>query len=285
MFVRNPVFAGTFYPEKKEEIKSLIDRLFAQGPKKTPYKISPGKKILGVISPHAGYAYSGRTAAYAYYELSKTRPKTVVIIGPNHSGLGNNEISLLDFGSYKTPLGDVAIDSDAAKVIIENSNAASDFLAHSQEHSIEVQLPFLQYIYEGHDFKIVPIVLSSPSLSELERLAGAIRKLSDYAVVVSSDFTHYGRSYGYTPFKKATKEALFEHDSRAIDFIMHRDARAFYEASKNTTICGKDGIVVLTLLARELNAKPKFLNYSTSAETSSDYENIVGYASLSFEMK
>lgn len=285
MFVRKPAFAGMFYPEDPLQIKALIEKCFSEGSGKTPYKEDQGKRVLGVIAPHAGYAYSGKTAAYSYYELSKTRPKTVILLGPNHSGVGSSRMAILDFGDYETPLGRVSVNSEISKKLIETSEVESDFLAHSQEHSLEVELPFLQYIY-GQKFSIVPIVLSSPSYDDLLELAESITKLDEFnecVIIASSDFTHYGPEYGYTPFKRGSKEALLSHDEKAIDYILHHDAKNFYDLSRKSTICGRDGITVLTLISKITRAKNKFLNYSTSSEVSGDYNNVVAYASISFE--
>ena len=159
--IRRPTVAGQFYEGDAEALRAQIKNCFLHdlGPKKLPnvnLHIHP-RNIVGMICPHAGYMYSGPVAASAFYELALDgKPDTVVLMGPNHTGYGS-ALSLMNEGVWRTPLGDVEIDAEMANEIIHETNLIDvDELAHRHEHSIEVQLPFLQFLY-GNTFKIVPI--------------------------------------------------------------------------------------------------------------------------------
>ena len=151
MKVRHPSQAGTFYAGSPTTLRSEVENCFKHkyGPGRTPeVKKDKPRKIVGIVVPHAGYMYSGHIAAHSYLTLgSDGTPKTVVLLGPNHTGMGSG-VSILTEGAWRTPLGDVAIDSDMADQIWRASQIIDvDEEAHRFEHSIEVQLPFLQYLY------------------------------------------------------------------------------------------------------------------------------------------
>ena len=153
MSIRHPVVAGAFYPATPKKIEESIENCFLHnlGPKKLPSEVSKNnsKEIKGVVLPHAGYMYSGPAAAHGYFELAREKPpKTVLILSPNHTGFGT-PVSIWGEGRWETPLGSVSINKEIAQRIKENTSIASfDQNAHLREHSIEVHLPFLQYIYK-----------------------------------------------------------------------------------------------------------------------------------------
>ena len=163
MQVRTPAVAGMFYPKTQQELRSTIRDCFLHsfGPGKLP-PFPDGKNTIGVICPHAGYMYSGPIAAYSYYAISSLKPDLVIIIGPNHWGIGCNIAAMKD-AVWRTPLGDVEVDTDAALEINKVSkNVELDFFSHTRDHSLEVQIPMLQEIY-SHKFKILPIILIDQS--------------------------------------------------------------------------------------------------------------------------
>ena len=160
--IRRPIVASQFYEGDAEALKAQITDCFLNplGPGKLPailYHQTQPRRIVGLICPHAGYLYSGPVAAHAFYELAQDgKPDTVVLLGPNHTGYGS-ALSLMREGKWRTPLGDVEIDTKLADEILhETSIVDIDETAHRYEHSLEVQLPFLQFLY-GDAFKIVPI--------------------------------------------------------------------------------------------------------------------------------
>ncbi|MBC7129952.1 AmmeMemoRadiSam system protein B, partial [Candidatus Bathyarchaeota archaeon] len=160
MKVRHPYVAGAFYEASPQLLRKQIEQCFLHklGPKATPQVADNGpRRIIGLISPHAGYMYSGPVAAHAYYSLAMDgRIDLAVILGPNHSGYGS-ALAIMREGVWRTPLGDVEVDREVADEIVKLSNIVDvDEVAHRYEHSIEVQIPFLQYIYDSA-FRIVPV--------------------------------------------------------------------------------------------------------------------------------
>ncbi len=273
LFIREPVASGVFYPSEPNELKKELKKLFG----KEIYKEREGH-LNGLISPHAGYLYSGKVAGKVYYRLSKYKKRTFIIIGPNHTGIGE-DISISINASYWTPLGKVKIDQKVGKRICEKLNIEPDFLGHAKEHSIEVQLPFLQYIYG--DIKIVPITIKSANLSTLKKL-GKIISEENATIIASSDFTHYGEVYGYTPFEDPKIE-IREYDLKAIEYIQKLDVDGFYDYAINSTICGYMAITALLEAMKQRNADPEFITYATSGDITGDYSNVVGYAGLIFK--
>ena len=265
--MRVPAVAGYFYPSGKKELERMLASFFDEAKK----EVKERENIIGIVVPHAGYIYSGLTAAYAYASLSKNLRKTFVIIGPNHTGYGS-EVSVYPSGKWKTPLGEVEVDSEFVKEILKNCKfAEEDEAAHIYEHSIEVQLPFLQFLY-GNEFKIVTICLMNQSLEVAECLANALIKIGkDFLIVVSSDLNHY-ESYEVTQRK----------DMELINAIISLDLKNFYKTLKNSNIsaCGYGAIATLMSLTKKLNGKIELLRYSTSAEVSKDYSAVVGYSAL-----
>lgn len=274
---RKPAVAGTFYPGSKKQIEETLDSFFSSPEVNS---ISPAKDILGIVSPHAGYIYSGKTAAYGYSRLREIgKNATFVIMGPNHYGIGP-EVSIYPSGEWETPLGKVEIDKEFIDKICNvcNGDIMLDGSAHLYEHSIEVQVPFLQYLF-GNKFKIVPICMLNQSISVANAVSDFLfqtYKEMDKKVffIASSDFSHY------VPEKKAK-----ENDSLAIDKIKSLDVKGFYETigKKQISICGYGPISTLMFLSKKLGySNVNLLKYSTSADTTGDKEAVVGYASIEF---
>ncbi|MDE1866545.1 MAG: AmmeMemoRadiSam system protein B, partial [Thaumarchaeota archaeon] len=194
MQIRTPAVAGMFYPKAQQELRSNIRECFLHnfGPGKLPPSTND-ENIIGVIVPHAGYMYSGPIAANSYYAISSLRPDLVIIIGPNHWGIGCDIAAMKD-GLWRTPLGDVEVDTHTAIEINKISkNIELDFFSHTRDHSLEVQVPMLQEIY-SHKFKILPIILIDQSYNAAKEIGMAISKISrgkKTMIVGSSDFTHY----------------------------------------------------------------------------------------------
>ncbi len=220
--------------------------------------------------------FSGACAAHIYGALSQqVKPKTIIILGTNHSGMGGISTSIED---WATPLGVAKIDKEAIKQLgLEVSERA-----HMYEHSIEVQLPFLQYIWE--DFEFVPILVSSGLGVDFD-LEERISGLSDVLVIASSDFTHYGFNYGYMPFSDNVRERLGELDMGAIKKIEALDEAGFtdYVAATGATICGHAPIAAAIKAAKKLGAKKaELLKYTTSGDIVGDYSSAVAYAAIVF---
>jgi len=220
--------------------------------------------------------YSGMVAASGFFELAQDGlPDTVIIVGPNHTGYGS-ALSLMRKGTWQTPFGGVEIDTEIADVILSKTNIIDvDETAHKFEHSIEVQLPFLQYLY-GDKFKFIPICFQLQDYTSAVEVGNALLEaLNNHnaLVIASSDMTHYESAM------QAEKK-----DNQALNAITALDAYHFYKTveTQNITICGYAPIVALITYAKGLNAKAKLLSYHNSGDTSGNYESIVGYASLLF---
>ncbi len=268
--MRNPQVAGSFYTSEPAELKSQVKRFLSN------VKCEQGKSLFA-IAPHAGHEYSGQTAAYTYSALEKA--DTYIIIGPNHRGMGHPAaVSMQD--AWYTPLGPIEVDRELAAKICREPTLEPDEDAHELEHSIEVQLPFLQE--RSGKFKIVPISLAASGdpkemLGFCSRIADSISKSvkeskKKIAIIASSDFSHF--------LPKETAERL---DLKAIAKIKTLSAKEFLESVllEDLSICGFAPITVLMLAAGKLGAKKgKLLHYTTSADTTGDPSSVVAYASL-----
>ncbi len=284
--IREPVVAGMFYESDSDELKKQINDCFKSefGPGELLVKRRE-KEILGIISPHAGYVYSGACAAWCYKEVAESKlPDLFIVIGLSHSGF-KSCVSLQD---WKTPLGVVKNDKEFTKKISENSKLEVNESAHSQEHSLEVQLPFLQFVNKDHLNKIrfTPII-ASPDLHYRE-IAEGIKKTVNatkkkVCVICSSDFTHYGINYGYMPFSRDVKENMYKLDKDAIKFIEKLDSSGFLQYVNKTgaTICGQYPIAVMLELCKLLGAsEASLLKYYTSGDIINDYSSAVGYGAV-----
>ncbi len=258
--IRKPVVAGQFYPASASELKTMIEGI-----------VKP--EVIGLISPHAGYIYSGPVAGAV---ISRIKLKdSFIIMGPNHTGSGK-PLSIMTEGTWETPLGEVEIDSELAKQILANSkNLQEDNLAHLYEHSIEVQLPFLQYFKP--DFKLVPIVLahaSGAAYKEIgQALAKAIKETGKKVVIMaSSDMTHY-----------EPQESAQRKDAQAIGAILDLNEDELLKRidELNITMCGFAPAVSLIVAAKELGATgTELVKYQTSGDVTGDYSSVVGYAGI-----
>lgn len=277
---RAPAVAGLFYPSGADELNQLIELSFKErrfGPGDLPpSKELRRRRIYGIVSPHAGYIYSGAVAANGYYETSSMNFDRVVMIGPNHYGIGTSLATVRD-GIWETPLGQVEIDTELASRISENSGILDfDDLAHSRDHCLEVQLPFLQYI-KKNQFKVVPIIMiiqDKDTASEIgESIADSTRTLNAL-LIASSDFTHY-----------EPNSAAHRKDRELIEAILSLDTSIFYTTLErlNVSACGYGAIASIMTAAKALGAtKGELLRYATSGDIVGDTNNVVGYASIIF---
>jgi MEMO1 family protein len=277
MQVRTPAVAGMFYPKTTQELKSSIRNCFLHryGPGKLPP--SPhDKKIIGVICPHAGYEYSGPIAADSYYSISSQKPDLVVIIGPNHWGIGR-DIALMKEGIWKTPIGDIEVDTESAIEINKVSKLIEfDSFSHSRDHCLEVQLPMLQEIF-SHKFRILPIILIDQNHNtaiEIGKSIATIAKTRNIIIIGSSDFTHY-----------EPNDFAHEQDKFLIDTILDLNIDKFYSTlqEKQISACGYGAIASTMVACKELGAtKGTLIKYATSGDIAGDKSSVVGYASIVF---
>jgi AmmeMemoRadiSam system protein B len=258
--IRKPVVAGQFYPASASELKAMIEGMVKE-------------EAIGLVLPHAGYVYSGPVAAAV---ISRIKFKdTFIIMGPNHTGSGK-PLSIMTEGVWKTPLGEVKIDSELAKKILATSkHLQEDKTAHLYEHSIEVQLPFLQYFKP--DFELVPIIFGYAGGSIYKEIgkeiAKAVKKLGKEVVIIaSSDMTHY------EPQESARKK-----DIQAIEAMLdlNEDELLKRVDELNISMCGYAPAVSLIVAAKELGATgTELVKYQTSGDVTGDYSAVVGYAGI-----
>jgi MEMO1 family protein len=263
--MREAAVSGQFYPAWPKELRETIKYMVEPDAAKTD--------VIGVVSPHAGYIYSGSVSGAVF---SRVKFKdTFVLIGPNHRGMGK-PFSIMTEGSWKTPLGQARINSTMAEAILHESDTLKeDSLAHQYEHSLEVQVPFLQYFKQ--DVMIVPILLSqaSPSVyEEIGRVVAMVMKRpgNEAVIVASSDMTHY------EPHEKAR-----EKDDKAIGAILDLDSAELVKRINHyhISMCGYAPAISLITAARELGAKKaELVKYQTSGDASGDFSSVVGYAGI-----
>ena len=263
--IRNPAVAGQFYPGWAGELKEMIGYMTDRKLEKVD--------VVGLMSPHAGYVYSGPVAGAVFSRIKFKQ--TFVMLGPNHRGMGK-PFSIMTEGSWKTPLGEVPVDRELAKAILKASdNLEEDSLAHRHEHSLEVQVPFLQYFKP--DVTIVPVLLSLANPLIYKEIGKAVAEAvkgtgAEAVILASSDMTHY-----------ESHESARSKDQKAIEAILDLDADELVKrlGQHNISMCGYAPAVSLITAARLLGArKAELVKYQTSGETSGDYSAVVGYAGI-----
>jgi len=278
--VRYPAVAGSWYAGTSAGLRGEIEKCFTHklGPGKLPKVVEEGpRNIVGLVCPHAGYMYSGPVAAHAYFELAKDgKPEVIVIFSPNHTGRGS-ALAVMNEGVWRTPLGDVEIDVKIANQILSESRIVDvDDGAHAYEHSIELQLPFLQYLY-GSAFKFVPICFLMQDLEsgrEVGRATAKALSRKNALVIASTDMTHY------EPQERAEKK-----DKMAIDAAIKMDEERYYSAVESHAIstCGYGPTIAAITAAKALGAKKaQLLCYKTSGDITGDFSAVVGYVSIAF---
>lgn len=287
--LRRPAVAGQFYEGNKKNLEQRIKECFLdeRGPGSPP-EIKQGKKsIKGLVVPHAGYIYSGAIAAHSYHFLAENGfADTFIILGPNHTGMGSG-VSLMTQGAWETPLGNVPINETLAgqlhKEIIDQ-----DETAHNYEHSIEVQLPFLQFSSTGKKFDFVPICMSMQDFEtsqEVGKIISDAIKNSDEKIVIvaSTDFSHAGfNDMSMPPPEMRVDQYAEKQDKFAIDTILSMDPKGLIDTvyKNNITMCGYGPVAAMLTAAKILGAKKaELLKYGTSYEVQPG-SSCVGYGAI-----
>jgi len=267
---RKAIAAGRFYPKDIEGINNQIRGFL---PKDFSSKIN----AVACMVPHAGYVYSGRVAVNILSQINI--PNLVIMLGPNHTGIGS-PYSIMSSGSWQTPLGEVKVDGTLAKLLLSRSRyLIDDERAHNEEHSLEVELPILQYFNKR--FEIVPISFMPSELSVLQEIGKEIASaIEEYGckgkvlILASSDMTHY----------ESQEDAVFK-DKKAIDAMLSLDEKKLLQevAKLNISMCGLAPVVVMLSCIKCLGALKGILTmYQTSADVTKDKESVVGYAGIIF---
>lgn len=277
MEIRTPAVAGMFYPGEKEKLKKTIHECFSHpfgiGPITTPTK---KKKVYGVICPHAGYVYSGPIASHSMHAISGEEKELIIIVGPNHWGIGSTIASMKDC-IWQTPLGDVEVYTKAAEELSEFEKVIDlDFYSHTREHSLEVQIPMLQEVFKNK-FKILPIIMINQDQNIATKVGEAVAKIMkkyNSMVIGSSDFTHYEKN-----------DFAHKQDMALIEPILDLDIDRFYKVlhERQVTACGYGAIASTMIACKQLGAsKGELLKYATSGDVSGDTTSVVGYGSIVF---
>jgi len=262
---RTPVWAGKFYPESTPELSETIHRLI-QKAGKTAIQIPEKKPLKAIILPHAGYIYSGWTAAHAHSVLKNKQYERVIVMGVDHR-IGFSNAAISDVSFYRTPLGSIKPHEDSVKLRSRSKLFHSVPASDSIEHSIEVVLPFLQYSLK--DFKIIPIVFGRPD--DFRSMVDIIAEKIDSKTlrVASSDLSHY------LSYDKAV-----ERDTETIRMILKLEGNKL--RSRENAACGVIPISVVTSLADRFKWEPRLLHYSNSGDTAGSKDRVVGYAAIAF---
>lgn len=276
--VRPSILAGGWYPGNPETLRSSIQSYLDEA------EVSPPpQQVMGLIAPHAGHRYSGETAAIAYKTLMGRRIRRVFLLAPSHRAYFEGAV-VPEATAFETPLGEVPISTAVTRALASQPGFAMDDRAHAREHSIEIQLPFLQVALEP-GYHLVPILIGDldDDLADSRRIAESIRPFvgPEDVVIASSDFTHFGPNYGYTPFLTDVPQNLENLDMTAFRAIEALSAQQLvtYRRESGITVCGYRPIAILLSLLPP-TAQATLLKYDTSGRMTNDWSNSVSYLSI-----
>ena len=284
--IRRATVAGQFYDSNPESLKKHL-RKFLSSMAKTQ---TEERFVQALIVPHAGYAFSGATAGKTFARTAGCSYKRILLIAPSHR-LPFEGIALSTFLEYEVPNGIMKVDCDSVRKILSENNEFIDSsdIAHEHEHALEVQLPFLKAIFS--DIPLLPIVCGYLDYKSTDSIASILVPFfsEDTLWVISSDFTHFGASFNYVPFKTEVPNNLRSLDMGAIDAIISKDYAAFsaYIEKTGATICGSNPIKLLLKIIEKASGKgagikPELVEYTNSGELTQDWLHCVSYAGIAF---
>lgn len=264
--IRKPVYAGSFYPDNPEELTTFIKQLVSLV-KPVHMDRPPHSSLKALIMPHAGYIYSGWTAAHISLVLKENQFRKVIVMGPDHR-IGFQGGAISDVSAYETPLGRISVNKDAVRLCQNKYLFRTIPVSDRLEHSVEVVLPYLQYFLK--QFEIIPVVLGK-GRDLAEKVRAAFDPLLDQTtlLVASSDLSHY------LPYQEAVLK-----DRETIEMILNLKADQLIKCEN--AACGKIPILVVINMARRHNWKPILLHYSNSGDTAGDRSRVVGYTVIAF---
>ncbi|MBD3425992.1 MAG: AmmeMemoRadiSam system protein B [Candidatus Omnitrophica bacterium] len=262
--VRQPAVAGQFYPGNRQALVEQMQKLISGSVNK--------KDVVGAMVPHAGYMYSGRVAGEVYSRL--TSSETYVVISPNHTGYGSR--FAVSSESWNTPIGEVEVDAELVDLVRKNTDLVEDDPeAHVYEHSVEVQIPFIQTV--APKAKILPLTVQRAGIEQLCEVSGAlstsVKDLQrDVTVIASSDMTHY-----------ESRRSASEKDKLAIQKILDLDPEGLIEMveARNISMCGYVPVAMMLMYSKDMDAgESELIRYTDSGEVTGDTEQVVGYAGI-----
>lgn len=274
---RSPYYAGSFYPKHTCDLIKLLHFCFNKSKFGPKTKQIINTKIFGIIVPHGAYIFSGAISANAFFEIASLNIDTFILIGPDHHGIGKR-ISVTSEGYWQTPLGDVLIDNTITNDLKRSCDfIEEDNIVHQIEHSLEIQVPFIQYSF-GNSFTIVPLLLRDQGIETSMLLGNLIAKYSarkNVMIIASSCLTHY-----------ESNSSVQKKDFQMIKSIESLNIESFYQSLMNlkASVCGYGAIASLMRAVQILGSKKgELLRYATSGDVTSDNKNtVVGYASIAF---
>ncbi|MBF0416279.1 MAG: AmmeMemoRadiSam system protein B [Magnetococcales bacterium] len=283
--VRPPALAGSWYPKQADALSKQITDLLTQIPSTTAQQQTP--PVRAVLIPHAGYSYSGRTAMTALKMLTGASFKRVVIIAPAHR-VGFTGVALPEASHFRTPLGDIPLDTTAMTSLRETENPLIRTIpgAHDQEHSIEIELPLLQTIL-ANGWQLLPLLVGQMDYPSYSKIAETLRPFLDEQtlLVISGDFTHLGSHFDFQPFALDANiaENLQQLDMGAVDHIIARNPKGFLDYREKTgiTACAFGPVMVLLNLITD-QVEPRLIQYHTSGSDNGDFSHSVSYVSMTF---
>jgi AmmeMemoRadiSam system protein B len=263
--VRQPAVAGAFYPGEKKLLANDVKTLL-QGAKVNPAETDSATAIKAIIVPHAGYIYSGPVAASAYARLFAARDtiKRVILLGPVHR-VPVRGLALPGVTAFATPLGEVDIDYPSVTAIVNLPQIVVSSAAHAQEHSLEVQLPFLQSVL--NDFTLLPLAVGDATAEEVAEVLDVLWGGPETLIVISSDLSHF------LPYQTA----------RAVDSQTVENILSLRGALNHEQACGGTPVNGLILSARKHHLQPHLLDLRNSGDTAGDKNRVVGYAAFAFD--
>jgi hypothetical protein len=263
--IRQAIASGQFYPSKKEDLDTLIKKL-------SPEKVQSRCRAKGAIVPHAGYPFSGKVAIATLSKI--TAPKNIVMLGVNHTGLGK-AFSLSEAESWQTPYGEVKVNHSLGKKILDSGSfIQKDSFAHKAEHSLEVELPILQYFFKN--FQIIPISCSLSDQKTYEGVANQIYQgikdnLTDTLLLASTDLTHYEPDQIARKKDRKVIEAITElHPEKLIKQVRENDI----------TMCGIAPVAIMLFCLVNQFKKAEVILYQTSGDATGNYSSVVGYVGI-----
>jgi MEMO1 family protein len=279
--VRKTKVAGQFYDKEPVALQVFIDNAKSESSNIIP----KNSKVKAVILPHAGYVFSGKTAIKTLITAKENNYRNIFIIAPSHY-VGFEGIALSTYDEYETPFGNITANKALVNELSKN-NFPTRNEPHKHEHSLEVQLPIIKDLFP--DIPIIPMICGFINNPQAKNIAEKLQKYwndDNNLWVISSDFTHYGRNFNYTPFTDNIKDNLSKLDNDAIKEILELNPELFNDYLEKTgvTICGKHPISIMLYLAKyyskDNNLKTKLIEYTTSGDLTGDYHHCVSYAGI-----
>jgi AmmeMemoRadiSam system protein B len=268
MWHRKPAYAGSFYPSNPEQLKKDIDKYLSAAQKKD-FK----GKLLGLVSPHAGYVYSGPVAAYSYKQLLGSGIELAIVLTPSHRARFAGA-SVINSGIYETPLGQIEIDETVGQALLNEDHFSFIKEVHGAEHSLEVQAPFLQRVLES--FKLVPIVIGDNDFNfckaVAEELHNSIKnEKRKFILIISTDLSHYHSYKEAVNIDRVYSEALKTADENKLENVV---------ATNKAEACGHGPVLIGLMLCKKLGASSvEILHYANSGDTAGSKNEVVGYLS------